>query len=174
MMTPEQIAAMQAENARLKKEAEARTKKDAEFAERENAIKAQEAKAKRAGITSFVEGLVKAGKLLPRDRSPLMEFMAALDESSVIEFAESADGKETRKARGADWLREFLGHLPEQVDYSEHAKSGLDGNAGTASFAAPHGYGVDPARLDLHNKALAHQAAHPNTSYEAALAAVSG
>lgn len=170
-MTPEEIKKLQDENAALKAKAKDTDDRSASFAERENKIKEQEAQAKRTGVASFVDGLVKAGKLLPRDQAPLVEFMAALDAESVIEFAESKDGA-TRKARGTDWLREFLGNLPKQVDYAEHSRSTVDDK--TVSFAAPHGYGVDPARLDLHNKALAHQRANPNVSYEAALAAVSG
>jgi hypothetical protein len=167
-MTPEQIAAQQVA---LKKQKEDQDRRDAEFAERENKIKAQEAKAKRDGIVAFAEELIKAGQLLPRDRSGLVEFMASVDGEAVIEFAE-AEGKETRKTRGAQWLREFLERLPKQVDYAEHSRpEGSD--TATVSFAAPAGYGVDPARLELHNKALAHQAKHPNTTYDAALAAVS-
>lgn len=166
-MTPEQIAAREAE---LKKQKEAQDLRDAEFAERENKIKAQETKAKRDGIVAFAEGLIKAGKLLPRDRSGLVEFMAALDESAVIEFAETDDGQ-TRKTRGAQWLRELLERLPQQVDYAEHTRPAGDA-AGTVNFAAPRDYAVDPARLDLHNKALAYQTSHPNTSYDAAIAAV--
>lgn len=169
-MTPEEIAAREAA---LKKEQEEIEAQRAEFAERERKIKDQEAKAKRDGIVAFAEGLVKEGRLLPRDRAGLTEFMAALDETAVIEFAEGPDGKETRKTRGSQWLREFLARLPQQVDYAERARPGTEGNGAAVNFAAPHGYSVDPARLELHNKALAYQASHPNTSYDTALAAVS-
>lgn len=167
-MKPEEIAAIQAENARLKKEADNRATKDAEFSARETALKAGEAKARRDGVIAFAGALTKAGKILPRDEQPLVEFMAALDESTVIEFA---DGSEQKKLAGSAWLREFLDRLPQQVNYSEHAKAGA-GDDKAVSFAAPHGYGVDPVRLELHRKALSHQAANPNVSYDAALAAV--
>ncbi len=168
-MTPEQIKALQEENAALKAQVKDADSKSASFAERENKIKEQETKAKRDGVASFVDGLVKAGQLLPRDQAPLVEFMAAIGDESVIEFAE---GGEKKKEPGGQWLRAFLGRLPRQVDYAEHAKPAGDDKS--VSFAAPHGYGVDATRLDLHNKALAHQRANPNVSYETALAAVSG
>lgn len=157
------------QEAALKKEREDIDRQRAEFAERENAIKAAETKAKRDGVSTFVAGLVKDGKVLPRDQVPLVEFMAAVDDAAVIEFAEGAEKKTTPRG---EWLREFLGRLPTQVDYAEHTKP-TDSTAAAVSFAAPHGYAVDAARLELHQKALAYQGAHPNTSYDAALAAVS-
>lgn len=165
-MKPEEIAAKEAD---VKKREDAINTKEASFAEREQRIAATETKARRTDVTGYVDGLVKEGKLLPRDQAPLVEFMAALDEAAVIEFAE---GNETKKEPRGKWLREFLGRLPQQVDYAERTKPGEGGDK-TVSFAAPHGYGVDPARLELHNKALAYQASHPNTSYDAAIAAVS-
>lgn len=165
-MKPEEIVAKEAD---VKKREAAIDTKEASFAEREQKIALAEAKARRTEVTGYVEGLVKAGRLLPRDQAPLVEFMAALDEAAVIEFAE---GNETKKEPRGKWLREFLGRLPQQVDYAERTKAG-EGDDKTVSFAAPHGYSVDPARLEMHNKALAYQASHPNTSYDAALAAVS-
>lgn len=165
-MKPDEIAAKEAD---VKKREDAINTKEASFAEREQRIAAAESKARRTELTAYVEGLVKDGRLLPRDQAPLVEFMAALDEATVIEFAE---GSETKKEPRGKWLREFLGRLPQQVDYVERTKAGEGGDK-TASFAAPHGYSVDPARLELHDKALAYQASHPNTSYDAALAAVS-
>lgn len=164
-MTPEEIAAQQAA---LKKQQEDIDRKSAEFAERENKIKAQEAQAQRAGIVAFVEGLIKEGRLLPRDQAPLVEFMAAADDGTVIEFAE---GNEKKKTPRGEWLRAFLARLPQQVDYAERTAPGDDERA-AVNFAAPSGYAIDPKGLELHNKALAYQRAHPDTSYDAAITAV--
>jgi hypothetical protein len=167
-MTSEEIAA---EKAKLKKQEEDLAKRNADFAAREEKIKTSEAQARRNGVVSFVEGLVKEGRLLPRDQAPLVEFMAGLDEETVIEFA---DGSDKKKEPGGKWLRGFLSRLPQQVDYHERARAEGDDRASAAvSFAAPSGYAVDPKRLDLHNKARAYQHAHPNTTYDAAIAAVS-
>ncbi len=169
-LTPEQIQALQAENAALKSAADEAKKKTTEFAEREARLNAAEIAAQHKEHAEFAESLVKAGKILPRDRDGLVAFMDALDADAVIEFGEG-DAKQSPAAM--KWLGDFLSRLPKQVDYNEHAKPGAEGDK-TASFAAPHGYAVDTTRLDLHQKALAHQAAHPNVSYEAALAAVAG
>lgn len=167
-LTPEQIQALQDENARLKKLAEDAAQKNTEFAAREEKLSEQEARAKRAGITASVEALVKSGQLLPRDQAPMVEFMASLDAANVLEFA---DGTANRKVSGVDYLREFLSRMPKQVNYDQQTPPA----AGTApiAFAAPPGYSVDSGRAELHAKAVAHQAQHPNTSYDAALVAVS-
>lgn len=61
--------------------------------------------------------------------------------------------------------------LPEHL-FREQATSG-QGDQPLAKFAAPQGYTVDPERADLHMRALAWQANHPNTDYLAAIRAVS-
>lgn len=163
MLTAEQIAAQE----KLNKDRKELERQTAEFAERESKVKAAEEKTRRDGIASFVTSLVKAGKILPRDEAGLVAYMAGPNEAGTIEFGEG----EAKKTTVPDaWLKSFLEGLPKQVDYQEHSAAD-DETSGTVSFAAPPGYGVDPARLELHSKALAHQAKH-NTTYEAAVAAV--
>lgn len=169
-LTPEQIKALQEENAALKSAADEAKKKEAQFAEREKSLAKAETDARRKSDTEFVDGLVKAGQVLPRDRDGLISFLETCDRDAVIEFGEG-DAKQTSVAM--KWLGEFLSRLPKQVDYSERAARGAEGDK-TVSFAAPHGYAVDAHRLDLHQKALAYMHAHPTVSYEAALAAVAG
>jgi len=144
-------------------------KQAAEFAEREKAVKAAEAATRRAAIVDFVGELVKDGKLLPRDKDGLIAFMAGPNEAGVIEFGEGDDKKSVAPDA---WLKTFLEGLPKQVDYAERTPAD-NKDTGTVSFAAPPGYSVDPARLELHGKALDYQAQHPNTTYDAAIAAVS-
>lgn len=165
MMTKEELAAQEA---KIKADREELDRKNAEFADRDKALKAAEAKTRRAAIAEFVAGLVRDGKLLPRDQAGLVAYMAGPNDAGVIEFAE---GEEKKTAKADDWLRGFLSALPKQVDYVERS-SGTGNERHSVSFAAPAGYSVDPARLELHNKALAYQAEHPNTTYEAAIAAV--
>lgn len=168
----EEDARMNEQNAQREKELaekEAALKaKEAEFAARDAEIAAEKAKARRAEIAEFCAGLVKEGKLLPRDEAPMVAMFCSLDGRQVeIEFA---DGTEQKKVINEAWLREFLQRLPKQVDFGEHA--GAEGeDAPTANFAAPAGYQVDAKRLELHRKALAYAKQH-NLSYEQALAAV--
>jgi len=160
----------QEREAQIKADREAIERKMAEFAEREKAMKAAaEAATRRTAIAEFVGALVRAGKILPREQAGLVAYMVGPNESGVIEFAEGAERKTTAPEV---WLKQFLEALPQRVEFSELTRPEADRGA-FAAFAAPAGYSVDPVRLELHNQALAYQRAHPNTSYDAALAAVS-
>jgi hypothetical protein len=97
--------------------------KDADIKAREDAIAAREAQARRADTVAFCETLIAAGKVLPRDKDNLVEFMAALP-AAEIEFAEGdAKVKKTSDA----WLRNFLTALPKQVEFAELSPPGDDG-----------------------------------------------
>lgn len=108
--------------AALKAEAEKLARERAELAEREQKLRAAEADARRKAIIEFVEGLVAAGKVLPRDKEPLVAFMSDLSDEGVIEFAE---GDERKRLAAPDWLRLFLERLPAQVDFRERAPGAL-------------------------------------------------
>lgn len=151
-------------------------RREQELAERERRIAASEAATQRKSVEEFVETLVTGGRVLPRDRAGLVAYMAALPshtgggvggEGAVIEFAEEGAQK---KVPAADWLREFLARLPQQVDFAERA--GAEAQPAAVDFAAPPGYSIDSGALELHRKVKVHQAAHPGTSYDAALASV--
>jgi hypothetical protein len=125
VMTPEEIAARQAEldrrEAELKAQAEASAQKDAQFAEREAKIKAAEAKAKTDELSQFVDGLVTGGQVLPREQANLVAFMAAENPGDIIDFAE--DGQVVKKT-GMAWFRGFLAALPKRVEFGEVDKPG--------------------------------------------------
>lgn len=111
-MTPEQIAAMQAENERLKAEAQ----QAASFAERENTIAARERALRLKEIGAEVDALVAAGKVLPASRAGLVEFMATLPEDAVVEFGE---GDQAKKLSPRAYMTEFLASLPKVVEFGE-------------------------------------------------------
>jgi hypothetical protein len=103
--------------------------KEAEFAEREAGIVAKETEIqagerKRLAQESadFVEGLVKAGKVLPRDQAPVTALLASLDPGGAVEFSEGEGDKAVpvTKAPG-EVLKGFLTNLPVAVDFSERA-----------------------------------------------------
>lgn len=170
-MSPEEKArldALEAENAKLKAESDALKSKSVEFADRESALLAKEEAARQAEIADFADGLIKTGKVLPRDKAGLVAYLAGPDDAGVIEFAE---GDATVKKPANEWLRNFLNALPAQVDFAELG-AGEDETAAVADFAAPDGYQADAAALDLHRRALAHQATN-KTDYLTAVKAVS-
>lgn len=141
--------------------------KAADVAARETVLQEKEAQARTAGIASFAEQLVKDGKVLPREQAGLVAFMAHLDDAGTVSFA--SDAGEVKKP-GGEWLREFLAGLPPRVDFSERAAAEKP-DAATANFAVPTGYSVNPDRLAVHSRIVAHQKQH-NVDYATAAAAV--
>lgn len=151
------LATLETENAKFKKD-------QADFAETQAKVKRD---ARHAGHVSFADGLVKAGKLLPAHKEvtvATLDFMA--NQESVVEFGEG----DARKPL-LDTFKTQLEGLPKIVEFGELSGTEKDAAAGVVNFAAPAGYSVDTARLDIHRKAVAHQAQH-SVSYEVALAAV--
>lgn len=152
-VTPEQKAALEAENAQLK---------------------TQLAEIKQAGIhaghAAFAEKLVAAGQMLPAQSAvavATLDHLATLE--TPVEFGEGDD-----KAPLIDAFKAFLEGMPKLVEFAEQATNqravgDLDKGA---AFAAPDGYSVDADSLAIHNKALAHQAQH-KTDYLTAVKAVS-
>ena len=107
VVTPEQKAALEAENAQLKKDLADATARD----------KAAQATARHTAHASFAEGLVKEGKLLPVHASvavATMDFMAA--QTDVVEFGEGDEKKPL-----IDAFKTFLTSQPKVVDFKEHA-----------------------------------------------------
>jgi hypothetical protein len=117
------------------------TEKTADFAEREAEltrqqqdlqtrqaqIAAREAELARRECLDFAESLIQAGRLLPRDKEGLVEFMAALPKDATLEFGE---GDARQKTTGAEWFKTFLQGLPKQVEFGEVARgAGEDGAA---------------------------------------------
>lgn len=160
LVTPEQKATLEAENAQLKSDlasarAAAHTHKQAEI---------------HSGSVAFAESLVAAGQLLPAEQAVTV---AALDhfaeQEKPIEFAE---GDVTKPL--AESFKAFLGGLPKRIEFSEVATSAKVVSAeSTLEFAAPSGHSVDGDQLALHRKALAYQASHAGVDYVAAVKAVS-
>ncbi len=138
------------------------------LAEREQALAEQAAAAHQREIADFAEQLEAEGRILPRQRPGIKAVLAAVDADQPLEFGE---GDEQYKGTAGAWLREFLQTLPPQVDFAEH--SAMEDETATADFAAPDGYTVDPAQLELHRKILAYAEEH-NTDYAAAALAVGG
>lgn len=155
---------------------------DSNFAEREAALAAREAAvaeserqareiaaaAARTEAVSFAESLIRDGRLKPARKDAVVELLLSQPATS-INFAEADGGPRAPSAL----LRELLTEAPAVISFAERsAPSGA--SAVTVDFAAPPGALMSGDRLELHRKALAYQAAHPNTPYLTAVAAVGG
>jgi hypothetical protein len=126
-MTPEQIAEMQAENARLKA-----TQQPADFAEKQADLAKREAAMVRKEIGTEVDKLIAEGKVLPAQKAGLVEFLASLDEADVVEFSEADPADKTKivthKKSQREFMRGYLAGLPKLVDFKEHSASTTTGN----------------------------------------------
>jgi len=121
-----------------------------------------------AANVSFADGLVADGRLLPTNKAvtvATLDMLAQRDEP--YEFGEGDD----KVAVSLDNFKAMLQGFPKVVDFSEHAAGGSD--AEIVNFSAPQGYSTDPAALETHSKAVAHQAANPGMTYIDAVKAVS-
>jgi hypothetical protein len=144
-VTPEEKAALEAENTRLR--AELAATKTAQI---------------HAAHLAFCEGLPG---VLPAWRAvavATLDHLAA--QAEVVDFV---DGEE--KTPLADKLKAMLSALPPAITFGESATSARAASVDDTpvSFSAPDGYDVDSTALDLHGKALAHQKAHGGTYLDA-------
>jgi hypothetical protein len=116
----------------VKEREEKLARERAEFSERERTLNAEKVAASRAavlaGSKTFVEGLVKAGKVLPAHAEGLAAFMAALPSEGVVEFGE---GDKAQKKPSLEWLRAYLQAQPKVVDFAERG-AGHDAGGGSS------------------------------------------
>jgi hypothetical protein len=96
------------------------SKQAADLKAREDAIAAKERQAARQSTVEFVEGLVKAGQVLPVQQAAFVEALCALDGQPVVEFAE---GDATVSKSPKDALKDALKAMPKLVEFSEVARA---------------------------------------------------
>jgi hypothetical protein len=157
-VTPEQKALLEAENTQLKQQLADALARD----------KAAGAAAIKTNAVQFCESLVGKGQVLPAEKETVVGLLVLAAQALPVEFGEGASAAtDAPLAR----LECFLKALPKRVEFAEVARP--EGAAKPVEFSAPAGHGVDAERLDLHQFALAHQAAHPGTDYFAAVKALS-
>ncbi len=168
-MSPEdkaKMAALEAENAKLK---EANAKHEADRVTFAEAQAKQRAEAAHAANVAFAEGLEKEGKLLPVNKASTIALLDKLSaDESKLEFGEGA-GKQSQSPLEA--YKAQLSAMPKLVEFGEVGGDKGGVAAGEVSFNAPAGYTVDSEKLDLHQKALAYAEANKVT-YEVALTKV--
>ena len=144
-VTPEQKAALEAENVQLKQR----------IAESDAREKAARSAAQHVEHASFCEGLVKSGQLAPGIAPMMTAALDAITAGAVVEFGEG-DAKKPLAAA----LMEAMKGAPRLIEFSEVSRDKESGAAGHVDFAAPEGYSVDPGALDLHRRATAYAEAN--------------
>jgi len=120
-MDEKELAARQAELDRRQAELDER---DAELSERSATLAAQARETAQAAAAEFTEGLVKAGRLLPRFRAGVVELLTELDdgEQRQVEFSESDTAAASAKVSTGVFLRKLLEAQPVSVELGELAR----------------------------------------------------
>lgn len=147
-VTPEEKAALEAENAQLKQK----------LAQRDAADREAQAAKRHQDNAAFAEGLVGKGVLAPKHKDAVV---AVLD----LAATPGADGRSVEFGEGeakqplASAVKTFLGDMPKVVEFAEQAtkdKASKGGAVDDAEFAES----ADPERLKQHQAIQAHMAAH--------------
>jgi|GEM_PF-1472596 hypothetical protein len=115
---------------------------------REKAIAAKELEFERKEIASFVEGLIKQGKIIAAKRDDTVTLLALTPHNVNVEFA-SSGSKSPRQA-----LMDMLNDQPSW-NYGEELVTPLAQIPMTPNFNAPSGFGVDKRKSDEFRRAIA-------------------
>lgn len=138
---------------------------EASLAAREARLAEREREIAHGTHAAFAAGLVTQGRLLPALQDRVVALLDALPAAGAVTFAAG------EQITPVEALRQILAALPAVVTFGP-ADVPVDGSGSAAAFAAD-GRPVDPARLEVHQKALAWQLAHPGCDYVTAVLAVS-
>lgn len=164
-----ELERLRAENKKLADEKAAADKAATEA--RADADKAQDtiksfaeraAAERRAGFVSFAESEIKAGRLLPKDKDMCVATLETLSAATApVSFSEGNQTTQIAPLEMCAWLQGQMSSRRAVVDFSERAAGGV------ASFDA-RGKTDD----EVHQAALAYQAAHPEVNYAEAVGRV--
>ncbi len=132
------------------------SEREEELKRREQALEERETKAARASSEECVEGLIKAGKVLPAHKETVINLLERIKTTDTIVYSE--DGNTVTK-NAKDAVKALLGSLPVQVHFGEVATPEKQ-SAATAGFVAPDGYSIDPTRASMHAAAVSFQEQH--------------
>ena len=135
-VTPEEKAALEAENAQLKQR----------LAEADAREKASTAAKRHGDHLAYAEQLVGEGKLAPKHKEAVVAFLDFADGETALEFGEG-DAKQPL----ATAFKSFLGDLPKVVEFGETATKDKAGQQ-SGGDAVDYGENVDQDRLALDGK----------------------
>lgn len=142
--------------------AEQAAKTQADEAQKQVQSYAEKAAAdRRAGFASFAESEIKAGRLLPKDKTTAiaaLETLAAAEQP--LSFSEGSSITQVTAMQMCAWLQGQMSSRTAAVSFGEQAA----GDLGAAAFDAR---GKSDADIDA--AARKYQAAHPTVSYAEAL-----
>ena len=90
-----------------------------DFSEQEKALKTREAVLAKREVTGQIDQLIAEGKVLPAEKTGLVEFMSGLNaDELIVEFGE---GDKIQKLSQRAYFDGLLKRLPASVDFNEHS-----------------------------------------------------
>jgi hypothetical protein len=147
--------------------------REARVAAQEQQIAATTAAAARTSAVEFADSLVTDGRLLPRNKSRVVELMLALPATQAVAFSGDDGSQQSKPA--VEIFRELMLSLPKQIDFAVKSDTPVAGEAGAVvDFAAAPGAEVDPAGLAIHAKALQYMQRNTGATYLQAVKACGG
>lgn len=153
-VNPTEKAALEAENKRLQ------TALDTHLAQQRKDLADQ----RHGQNLAFAEGLVGAGKLLPKHTAALI---------ATLDFAEAGEaplefGEGDQRKPVIEGLKALFDDFPQQINFAEQASKERSGDVHVPTDLEFAEKNTDPDRLSLHNRAAA-LAAEKNIPYESAV-----
>lgn len=144
---------------------------DAAFAAREAALTARERAANNTDNVAFATKLVNERRLLPVLKDKVIGLLDGLSPVGGAQMEVSfAEGNVTKTSGVLDLVKSLLESQPAVISFGQ---VDVGDEAPSVDFAMPQGMSADQGSAETHAKAVAYQAAHPNTDYMTAVAAVS-
>jgi hypothetical protein len=116
--------------------------------------------ARTVAFTSFAEGLVKTGGLLPKEKDAAVALLTAAHDAKPVSFSE---GGAVKTVTSVDFLKDLMTRAKPAVNFGEHAAASMAGSPGTGT----QGMSDD----EINTKTLAYARQH-KVSYAEALSQV--
>ncbi len=172
-MTPEQIAQLSAENARLKKETEAAQQAQKDLQAQTDELKKsavqfaeQQRQSRHSANVAFAEAEAKAGRLAPADRAKAVAVLDSLGETSrAVQFSE---GTTTTDVDVVAYVKGLISGATPKVEFGERAPGG----AGEGASQDMPGSGARMTEVKAVELARRHAAKEKVTFAEAYKAAI--
>jgi len=172
-MTPEQIAQLSAENARLKKETEAAQQAQKDLQAQTDELKKsavqfaeQQRQSRHSANVAFAEAEAKAGRLAPADRAKAVAVLDSLGETSrAVQFSE---GTTTTDVDVVAYVKGLISGATPKVEFGERAPGG----AGEGALQDMPGSGARMTEVKAVELARRHAAKEKVTFAEAYKAAI--
>lgn len=123
-----------------------------------------ETEKRQAEYNTFMEGLIREGRLTPAQKPATMSFMEIMHNAGKYVFAEG-------EKPAIDAFKAFLTRLPKQIEFGEVVTKGND-IQGQGKMLHPSGMQFDERSMPMHKQIIEYMQKHNITDYTKAAVAV--